>query len=144
MRHSRHVVPAAVLLAMAGFATWNVVNNADWPQLVLPFGPAFRTDVSIAAGLAVTWWAGGLGILTRTSVGVWLGRLGASVLVALGTWLLWDTVAHPSGSTLFGDPLLIVVPMTAVAVGAGIGILVALRHGTDARSTADRPGGPED
>ena len=80
-------------------------------------------------------WAGSLGLLTRTYVGLWLGRLAAAVLVILGAWFLWDNVVHPSGSRLFGDPLLMVVPMSALLMGAGIGILVALRPGADRRPT---------
>ena len=128
---SRHVDSAIVLLSMAVIATWNVVNNGNWTEVVLPFGSQYRADVSGAGGLAVICWAGGLGLLTRTSVGVWLGRLGAAVLLVLGAWFLWDHVVHPNGSTLCGDPLLIVVPMSALLMGAGIGILVALRPRAD-------------
>jgi hypothetical protein len=99
--------------------------------------------VSAACGLAVICWAGGLGLLTGTSVGVWLGRLGAAVLLVLGAWFLWDHVVHPNGSTLYGDPLLIVVPMSALLMGAGIGMLVALRPRADRRATAGGPSGPE-
>lgn len=116
---------------MAVLATWNVVNNADWAEVVLPVGSRYRADVAGAFALAVICWAGGLGLLTRTAVGLWLGRLGAAVLVVLGAGLLWDAIVHPSGSTLYGDPLLIVVPVTALLVGAGIGMLVALRPGAD-------------
>ena len=133
MNRSRHVVSAIVLLGMATFATWNAANNGDWTDPVLP----------VVGGLAVIWWAGGLGLLTRTSAGVWLGRLGAVVLLVLGVWLLWDQVVRPSGSTLYGDPLLIAVPLTALLVGAAIGIMIALRPRADRHSTAGRPSGPE-
>jgi hypothetical protein len=135
VRRSRHVPSAIVLLGMAVLATWNVTNNGNWIELVLPFSPQHRADVSGACALAVICWAGGLGLLTRTHVGLWLGRLGAAVLVILGAWLVWDNVVHPNGSMLFGDPLLMVVPMSALLVGAGIGILVALRPGADRRPT---------
>ena len=102
---SRHVGSAIVLLSMAVIATWNVVNNGNWIEVVLPFGSQFRADVAGAGGLALICWAGGLGLLTRTSVGVWLGRLGAAVLLVLGAWFLWDHVVHPNGSTLYGDPI---------------------------------------
>jgi hypothetical protein len=126
-RRSRHVASAIPLLAMAAVATWNVLHNSNWTEVVLPFGSQYRADVSAACALAVMCWAGGLGLLTGTSVGVWLGRLGAAVLLALGAWFLWDHVVHPSWSILFGDPLLIVVPISALLIGAGIGILIALR-----------------
>jgi hypothetical protein len=116
---------------MAMLATWNVLNNANWAEVVLPTGSQFRADVSGACVLAVICWAGGLGLLTRTTIGAWLGRLGAAALLVLGAWLLWDHVAHPSGSMLFGDPLLIVVPVSALLMGAGIGILAVLRPGAD-------------
>ena len=135
MSRSRHVPSAIVLLGMAVFATWNVINNGNWTELVLPFSPQYRADVSGACGLAVICWAGGLGLLTRTYVGSWLGRLGAAVLVTLGAWFLGDDVVHPNGSRLFGDPLLMVVPMSALLMGAGIGILVALRPGADRHPT---------
>jgi hypothetical protein len=135
---SRHVVSTIALLGMAVFATWNVVNNGNWTEVVLPFSPQYRADVSGAGGLAVICWAGGLGLLTRTNVGLWLGRLGAAVFVGLGAWFLWDHVVHPNGSTLFGDPLLVVVPMSALLMGAGIGILVALRPGADRRPSVPR------
>ncbi|MCJ7710866.1 MAG: hypothetical protein MUQ32_08540 [Chloroflexi bacterium] len=35
---SRHIVSAIVLLGMAVFATWNVVNNANWTEVVLHLG----------------------------------------------------------------------------------------------------------
>jgi hypothetical protein len=140
---SRHVASAIVLLGMAAFATWNVVHNSNWAEVVLPFGSQYRADVSAACGLAVICWAGGLGLLTGTSLGVWLGRLGAAVLLVLGAWFLWDYVVHPNGSTLYGDPLLIVVPMSALLMGAGIGMLVALRPRADRRATAGGPSGPE-
>ena len=140
---SRHVGSAIVLLSMAVIATWNVVNNGNWIEVVLPFGSQFRADVAGAGGLALICWAGGLGLLTRTSVGVWLGRLGAAVLLVLGAWLLWDHVVHPNGSTLYGDPLLIVAPMSALLMGAGIGILVALRPRAGGRATAGRSSAPE-
>jgi hypothetical protein len=132
---SRHVPSAIVLLGMAVFATWNVINNGNWTEIVLPFSSQYRADVSGACGLAVIWWAGGLGLLTRTYVGLWLGRIGAVAFVVLGAWFLWDNVVHPNGSRLFGDPLLMVVPMSALLMGAGIGILVALRPGADRRAS---------
>ena len=141
---SRHVGSAIVLLSMAVIATWNVVNNGNWIEVVLPFGSQFRADVAGAGGLALICWAGGLGLLTRTSIGVWLGRLGAAVLLVLGAWFLWDHVVHPTGSTLWGDPiLLIVAPMSALLIGAGIGILVALRPRAGRQATPGRSSGPE-
>jgi hypothetical protein len=132
---SRHVVSAIVLLGLAVFATWNVIHNGDWLEVVLPFSSQYRADVSAACGLAVICWAGGLGLLTRTHVGLWLGRLGAAALVVLGAWLLWDNVVHPSGSRLYGDPLLIAVPLTVLLMGSGIGMLVALRPEPDRRTS---------
>lgn len=139
VRRSRHVGSAIVLLGMAALATWNVLNNAGWEEVVIPFGARYRADVAGAGVLAVICWAGGLGLLTRTTIGIWLGRLGAATFLVLGAWLLWDHVAHPSGSMLFGDPLLIVVPVSALLMGAGIGILVILRPVADRRTMADLP-----
>ena len=48
---SRHVVSAIVLLGMAVLATWNVVNNGNWIEVVLPFSSQYRPDVSGACGL---------------------------------------------------------------------------------------------
>ena len=121
MNRSRHVISAVVLLGMGVFATWNAVHNGNWTDPVLP----------VVGGLALIWWAGGLGLLSRTSVGVWLGRLGATALLVVGVYLGWDNVVHPTGSTLYGDPLLIVLPLTALWVGAGIGVLVTLRPRAD-------------
>ena len=135
MSRSRHVASAIALLGMAAFATWNVVSNGNWTEVVLPFSSQYRADVSGASALAVVCWAGGLGLLTRTHGGLWLGRLGAATIVVLGAWFMWDHVAHPNGSRLFGDPLLMVVPMSALLMGAGIGILVALRPGVDRRAS---------
>jgi len=125
---SRHVVSATVLLCMAAFATWNVVNNGNWTGVVLPFGPQFRADVSAACVLAVICWAGGLGLLTRTRVGLWLGRLGAAVLLGLGIYFGWDTmIAYDGPEEWRRNALIIATPITALLVGAGVGILLALR-----------------
>ena len=141
---SRHPGSAIVLLGLAVIATWNVVNNGNWIEVVLPFGSQYRADVSGACVLAVICWAGGLGLLTRTSLGVWLGRLGAAVLLGLGAWFLWDHVARPGGLGSWPEswPEMIVT-ITALLVGAGIGILVALRPRADRRATAGRSSEPE-
>jgi hypothetical protein len=141
---SRHVGSAIILFGIAAFATWNVLNNGNWIEVVVPFSSQYRADVAGAGGLALIFWAGGLGLLTRTSVGLWLGRLEAAALLVLGAWFLWDHVVHPNGSTLYGDPvLLIVASMSALLMGAGIGMLVALRPRADRRATAGRSSEPE-
>ncbi len=139
---TRHVGSAIVLLGMAVIATWNVVNNGNWIEVVLPSSPQFRADVSGACGLALISWAGGLGLLTRTSVGVWLGRLGAAVLLGLGAWFLSDSVGS-TGITRTSWLLAIAVAVSALLMGAGIGILVALRPRADRRANAGRSSGSE-
>lgn len=113
---------------MAVFATWNVVNNGNWTEVVLPVGPHYRADVAAAGVLAVICWAGGLGLLTRTRVGLWLGRLGAAALLGLGIYFGWDTtIAYDGPEEWRVNALIISTPITALLVGAGAGILLALR-----------------
>ena len=134
MDHARHIVSGIVLLGMAAFATWNVTNNADWTDPVLP----------AVLGLAVIWWAGGLGLLTGTVVGLWLGRLGATVLVVLGAYLGWDSIVDYDGPEAWRwNALWIAVPLTALLVGGGVAILVALRPRPDHDPPAGRPNAPE-
>ena len=140
---SRHVVSAIVLLSMAVFATWNVLDNGNWIEVVLPFSSQYRADVAGAGGLALIFWAGGLGLRTRTSVGMWLGRLEAAALLALGVCVAWDGAVHPRERGLYGDPLLWSVALSALLVGVGIGMLVALRPRANRRAPAGRASGPE-
>jgi hypothetical protein len=118
MNHSRHVVPGIVMLGMAAIATWNVTNNGDWTDPVLP----------VVGGLAVIWWAAGLGLLTGTAVGVWLGRLGATLVLVLGVYFGWDRlVAYAGPESWRWSAFWISLPLTVLLVGTGVGILVALR-----------------
>lgn len=130
-------------MIMAAFATWNVFHNSNWAEVVLPFSPQYRSDVAGALALAVVCWAGGLGLLTGSSIGLWLGRLAAAVLFAMGAWFLWDAVAHPTYSILVGDyALVFVVPVSALLMGPAISMVLALRPRAHDRASAGRPGGP--
>lgn len=118
MKRSRHVVPAAVLLGLAAFAIWNVVNNGDRTDPVVP----------VVGGFAVVWLAAGIGLLTGTSVGVWLGRLGAAAVAVVGLYLGWDNVVAYRGPEGWqGNATVIALSLTLLLVGTGVGILVALR-----------------
>ena len=127
MNRSKHVVSATVLLAMAAFATWNAVNNGDWTDPV----------IFVVGVLAVIWLGAGLGLLTGTSVGVRLGRLGAATLLVLGVYVGWDNIVDYGGPESWRTTAIVIAaPLTALLVGAGVGILVALRPGADGRSKA--------
>jgi hypothetical protein len=126
----RHAFSALIMILLAAFATWNVLHNGNWAEVVLPFGPQYRADVAGACGLAVVCWAGGVGLLTGSSIGLWLGRLAAAVLFAMGAWFLWDAVAHPTYSILFGNySLVFAVPVSVLLMGPALGMLLALRPG---------------
>ena len=132
MKPSRHVVSAIVLLGMAAIAAWNASNNGDWTDPVVP----------VVSGLAVIWFVAGLGLLSGTAVGVWLGRLGAVALLILGAYFGWDQIVVYDGAESWrGIALLITVPLTALLVGAGIGILVALRSGAGRHASTRGPQG---
>ncbi len=138
------VVSAIPLLGMAALATWDVLHNSDWTEVVLPFGSQYRADVSAACVLAVICWAGGLGLLTPTSVGLWLGRLGAAALLVLGVYVGWDNVVTYDGPESWrGTAMMFAVPVAALLIATGIWILIALRPSADGRATAAPPSGPE-
>ena len=124
---SGHVVPSIVLLGMAAFATWNAVNNGDWTDPV----------VLVVGVLAVTWFGAGLGLLTGTSVGVWLGRLGAATLLLFAVYIGWGNIIDYGGPESWRTTaIMIAAALTTLLVGAGVGILVALRPGRDGRPKA--------
>jgi len=132
---SGHVVSAILLFVPAAVATWiTVYDRGGWADQVLAGAPVLGLT-------AVIWWAGGIGLLTRSSVGLWLGRLGAAALLLLGAYLAWYIAADQApGTATWGRTLtyMMIAPETAYLVGAGIGVLVALRPRADHHAAAGR------
>ena len=136
----RHAVSALTMIDDGGLRD---VERA--PQRELGGGRACRSARSTdptwpePCGLAVICLAGGLGLLTGSSIGLWLGRLAAAVLFALGASFLWDSVTHPTYSMLFGDySLVFVVPVSVLLMGPAFGMLLALRPGARRRAAASK------
>jgi len=112
---SRHGGSAIVLLGLAAPAT---LFLTFWTTAPLP-----------VLGVIVILWAAGLGLLTRTTVGLWLGRLGATALLLTGAYVAWNEITW--FFTLEGmwrnANLVVFGVLTALLLAASIGVWVALR-----------------
>jgi len=113
---SRHTGSAIVLLVLAAPLTLSLLF---WTTAPLP----------VIGGIAVLW-AAGLGLLTRSTVGLWLGRLAATGLLLSGVytaWLFTSIFFTLDGGMWREVNLLFTGAVAVLLVGAGMGILVALR-----------------
>jgi hypothetical protein len=109
---------AIVLLGLAVPAT---LFLSFWTTAPLP----------VIGAIAVLWVAG-LGLLTRSPVGVWLGRLGATVLLLAGVYVAWYSLfsGEEAGWGLQLVVVIVGVTLATLFGGAGIGVLWALRPRT--------------
>lgn len=139
-----HPVAAITMLAAAVVtlvSLYGKLQNEErrWSE---PYWPVWSKEMhAVVIAILV---AGGVGLLSRTVVGLWLGRAGAVVLV-LGAlqWATWIP-GEAEGLSLGFSLYLFYVPICAVMGIAGIGILWALQprrvvHAGDA-SGPERPG----
>jgi hypothetical protein len=81
-------------------------------------------------GVIAILWVAGLGLWTRTTVGLWLGRLGATALLLTGAYVAWNEITWfftPPGGMWWTTNLVVFGVLTALLLGAGIGVWVALR-----------------
>lgn len=116
---SRHVGSAIVLLGLAVPAS-----------LFLTFWTTAPPPV-----VGVILWAAGLGLLTGTTIGFWLGRLGASVLLLAAAYVAWNVVIwyFTLEGTWKALNIVLFAGLSALLLGAGSGVWVALRPRADER-----------